>query len=288
MVETIEEIGRWISSQSKKEFINQNTRDHVFLLDAGMISEFIDLIGQNLHKDKEDLKKSIDPWTRRAADFYYRYQKEMETAIQELSLLRQEIWSKLEYAFEQELITGFNVFEMGSLLIRINDYTIYSLSRAFENKYKDDVAHKEELLKEQESVISELSVPMIPSIIPDTILVPLAGDLSVYKLEQIRTRLLYAVASQRVTTVVVDFTGITSLQVSALGIQELALQIEQLTASLRLMGVDALLTGFSAELSLGIVQADISLNVPVFSSFKSALTYLVHVKNITIEDLTTK
>lgn len=203
-------------------------------------------------------------------------------------MLRQEIWSKLEYAFEQELFTGFNVFEMGSLLIRNNDYTIYSLSRAFENKYKDDVAHKEELLKEQESVISELSVPMIPSIIPDTILVPLAGDLSVYRLEQIRTRLLYAVASQRVTTVVVDFTGITSLQVSALGIQELALQIEQLTASLRLMGVDALLTGFSAELSLGIVQADISLNVPVFSSFKSALTYLVHVKNITIEDLTTK
>ncbi|MDM5339791.1 STAS domain-containing protein [Fictibacillus enclensis] len=288
MVETIEEIGRWISSQSKKEFMNQNTRDHDFLMDAGMISEFIDLIGQNLHKDMEDFKKSIDSWTRRAADFYYRYQKEVETAIQELSLLRQEIWSKLEYAFQQELFTGFNVFEMGSLLIRNNDYTIYSLSRAFENKYKDIVAHKEELLKEQESVISELSVPIIPSIIPDTILVPLAGDLSVYRLEQIRTRLLYAVASQRMTTVVVDFTGITSLQVSALGIQELALQIEQLTASLRLMGVDALLTGFSAELSLGIVQADISLNVPVFSSFKSALTYLVHVKNITIEDLTTK
>ncbi|SDM96654.1 Anti-anti-sigma regulatory factor (antagonist of anti-sigma factor) [Fictibacillus solisalsi] len=288
MVDTIEEIGRWISSQSKKEFMNQDTRDHDFLMDAEMISEFIDLIGQSLHKNKGDFKKSIDQWTKRAADFYYHYQKEVETAIQELSLLRQEIWSKLEYAYQQELFTGFNVFEMGSLLFRNNDFTIYSLSLAFENKYKDVVAHKEELLKEQESVISELSVPIIPSIIPDTILVPLAGDLSVYRLEQIRTKLLYAVASQSMTTVVVDFTGITSLQVSALGIQELALQIEQLTASMRLMGVKALLTGFSPELSQGIVQADISLNVPVFSSFKSALTYLVHEKNITLDDITMK
>ncbi len=283
----LKEIGTWLTNHIEMDFINENVMNHPFIMDNLMISEFIRVMGETLHLDNGSFQKSIQPWTKKSADLFYGRQKGIETAFEELSFLRQEIWSRLEHGYKQGAFGDADVFLLGSVLIKNNDSTVNYLSKAFVEKYREEFVQKEKLLEEQESVIAELAVPMIPSIIPSTVLIPLTGDLSVDRLEQIRTKLLFSVASQRMTTVVIDFTGITSLQVSMLGVQELALQIEQLTASLRLMGVDAILAGFSTELSQGIVQAGIQLNVPVFSSFRSSLTYLVNQKKLTIDDLTT-
>lgn len=283
----LKEMGSWLSKYHDMGFINDQAKQHTFTLNQSMIFEFISVIGSNLHLDTEDFKTSMKRWAADAADIFNRSQKGIEEAFDELSLLRQELWSRLEFGYEHDVFSlEVNIFQIGSMLNRKSDSTVFYLSEAFEELYREEFARKERLLKKQESVISELSVPMIASIIPDTVLVPLTGYLAVDRLDHIRSKLLHSVAQERMTTVVIDLTGITSLEVSSLGLQELAFQIEHLTASLRLMGVEAIFVGFSPELSQGIVQAGIQLDVPVFSNFRSSLAYLMDQKKLTLMDLT--
>ncbi|MDQ0861213.1 hypothetical protein [Bacillus sp. V2I10] len=73
-----------------------------------------------------------------------------------------------------------------------------------------------ELKKQLEAsaeIINEISVPIIPSIIPDTILVPITGRLSSERFDQIISKVLEVSHSDEISTVIVDFSAISEKEI---------------------------------------------------------------------------
>ncbi|WP_318616826.1 STAS domain-containing protein [Sporosarcina sp. YIM B06819] len=126
-----------------------------------------------------------------------------------------------------------------------------------------------------ELVIHELSAPIIPSLIDDTILVPIAGPLSPGRLESIRTRVLNYCADQReVNCAAFDFTGVELKDLAQLDFNVFAIEISQLNAALKLMGIRPIYVGFNPQLVREIVQSGLHVEIETYATFKTALTIL--------------
>jgi len=126
-----------------------------------------------------------------------------------------------------------------------------------------------------ELVIHELSAPIIPSLIEDTILVPIAGPISQSRLESIRTRVLDYCADHRdMNCAIFDFTGVDIKDLEQLDFNTFTIGISQLNAALKLMGIRPICVGFNIQLVREIVQAGIHVDIETYANFKIALTVL--------------
>lgn len=143
-------------------------------------------------------------------------------------------------------------------------------------RLNDEIEELKEKVREYEKLIDELSAPIIASVVPDTLLIPLMGTLTVQRFNNIHGKILNNVSSLEADAVVVDFTGINLLDVNHLGLEELGFQIKQLRSSLDLMGVEVIFVGLSPELVRGIVNANIDIQkFNVQSTFRKALSSLL-------------
>lgn len=141
-----------------------------------------------------------------------------------------------------------------------------------------------EQIKAYEQIIEELSAPIIPSIIPDTMLVPLMGTLTEQRFRHIQTKILEVAATERADMVLVDFTGIHLKDISQLGMQELSHQIGQLHSALCLMGIETIFVGFSPEFVRGIVLAGLDVSrFTIHATFRTALQYVMGQKGLRFE-----
>ncbi|HEY9578179.1 MAG TPA: hypothetical protein VIR64_10945, partial [Pseudobacillus sp.] len=115
------------------------------------------------------------------------------------------------------------------------------------DRLRQEVKDLKQQLKEYEELINEISVPIIPSIIPETILVPVTGKLSPERLELIFTKInemAYRLSyTEGLNTVIIDFTAISKKELGE--IDTLGMYIENFQKALNLMGVETLFVGFT-------------------------------------------
>ena len=153
----------------------------------------------------------------------------------------------------------------------------------------EDVAYKlikrlNESLNYSENLIMELQAPIIPSIVPNTILVPITGQLTEERFDSIRTKILNNL--HNVDTAIIDFTAIYKDNVNDIGVEAMSLQISQLNASLHLMGVEALYVGFSPEVIKSIVYGGVKVDhLNCHLTFRTALQSLMEKKEMTFSSM---
>lgn len=135
---------------------------------------------------------------------------------------------------------------------------------------------------ELESITHKISVPMIPSIIPDTLLVPLTFGISVAHFDQVIQSILNYVNNTEVDSIVLDFSGFILKNCDDLEL--LGENIGSLISSLKLMGIRVLVVGLTPAFVKDLVSCQLpftnSLNT--FSTFKSALEYLMKKKGLVL------
>ena len=133
-----------------------------------------------------------------------------------------------------------------------------------------------DLVKYYEKVIKNMSAPIIPSILPRVILVPIAGFIYRDRFETIRTKVLqYAAEHREIECVIFDFTGVTTEDVESFDYNELASELSQLNSAQKLMGLRPLYVGFNPRFVREIVHAGISVQLEVYTNFRTALKVLI-------------
>ncbi|PSL32955.1 rsbT co-antagonist protein RsbR [Planomicrobium soli] len=133
-----------------------------------------------------------------------------------------------------------------------------------------------ELVQYYEKVIKNMSVPIIPSIVPRTILVPIAGFIYRDRFETIRTKVLkYAAEHRETECVVFDFTGVALEDVETFDYNELASELAELNSAQKLMGLRPLYVGFNPRFVQEIVHAGIQVDLEVYINFRTALKVLL-------------
>lgn len=143
-------------------------------------------------------------------------------------------------------------------------------------KQNQEIKELKELVAHYEDVIRNMSAPIIPSIVPNTILVPIAGYIFRDRFETIRSKVLdYADTHRDTEQAVFDFTGVTMHDVQSFDFNELALELSQLNSALKLMGLRGIYVGFNPRFVREIVHAGIQVDLEVYTTFRRALQTLI-------------
>jgi rsbT co-antagonist protein RsbR len=137
-------------------------------------------------------------------------------------------------------------------------------------------------LEELEEHLNQAAIPIIPSIVPDTILIPFAGEMTPKRFQEVIPRILDFANKDDIDTAIIDFTAISVKEIADLAI--LGTYIESLKSSLNLMGVQVLAVGFSPEFSRELVHSGLTIinELKAFANFRTALQYLLKKKGLAI------
>jgi rsbT co-antagonist protein RsbR len=147
---------------------------------------------------------------------------------------------------------------------------------------QETIDHLTNRVNELENVIEQSALPIIPSIVPNTLLIPFTGLLSSERFQMIIPKVLSYAGGTPTDSAILDFTAISIHNVEDL--QILGKYLKDLIAALNLMGIEVLVVGFSPQFAQVIVKSGLSLvkEVNAFSNFKSALQFLLKKKGLVL------
>ena len=149
-----------------------------------------------------------------------------------------------------------------------------------------EIQELKEQIKYYQGIIKNMASPIIPSVVPSTILVPIAGQLFKERFDSIRTNTLAYIGNHRDTEkAIFDFTGVTVEDIQAFDYTELTDELYQLNNSLKLMGVRPIYVGFNPRFVREIVQAGIQVELESHISFRAALQQLIKENNRSLKSL---
>ncbi|WLR56908.1 STAS domain-containing protein [Mesobacillus subterraneus] len=142
------------------------------------------------------------------------------------------------------------------------------------------VVELERKIQEYETIISEMSAPIIPSIVPQTILVPITGLIRAERFDKIREKVLHFIKNKDIETAIIDLTDISGERIEDVCLEEIGRELHELASAISLMGVKTLFVGMNPELVKRMVLDGIKLEAQSFSTFQSALKHLMKQKGM--------
>jgi rsbT co-antagonist protein RsbR len=177
---------------------------------------------------------------------------------------------------ERIIPRGVETDEVLGIVLLLRDV----LARALFAKYQDDLDHlnrildayepaanriavtvsvsfvdeRERVIKEQQEAMRELSTPVLQ--LRDRLLIlPIIGVLDSARARQLTEQLLGAIRDKRATVVVIDITGVATID------RTVANHLVQTVEASRLMGASTILTGLSPEIAQTLVDLGVDLGM---------------------------
>ena len=114
------------------------------------------------------------------------------------------------------------------------------------------VEERERVIHEQQEAMRELSTPVL-QLRERLLILPIIGVLDSARARQLTERLLGAIRDNRATVVVIDITGVATID------RTVANHLVQTVEASRLMGARTILTGLSSEIAQTLVDLDVDL-----------------------------
>jgi rsbT co-antagonist protein RsbR len=116
------------------------------------------------------------------------------------------------------------------------------------------VEERERVIHDQQETMRELSTPVLQ--LRDRLLIlPIIGMLDSARARQLTGQLLAAIRDNRATVVVIDITGVATID------RTVANHLVQTVEASRLMGASTILTGLSSEIAQTLVDLDVDLSM---------------------------
>lgn len=142
--------------------------------------------------------------------------------------------------------------------------------------YEKEIEKYKKRIAELEETIKRSSVPIISSVVDDTILVPVVGYTGAERFELIRTLVLeYLDKHRSVNCVVFDFTGADLNEKDLSDYDSLALELQMLNNTLKLMDVRPISVGFNPLIVRRIIAAGVQMEFESYINFRMALKVLL-------------
>jgi len=142
----------------------------------------------------------------------------------------------------------------GGLLNRILDAYEPAANRIAVTVGVSFVDERERVIREQQESIRELSTPVLQ--VRDRLLIlPIIGAVDPGRARQLTEQLLSAIQAHRARVVVIDITGVGSIDLTV------ANHLVETVEAARLMGASAIITGLSSEIAQTLVDLRVDLGM---------------------------
>ena len=116
------------------------------------------------------------------------------------------------------------------------------------------VQERERVIREQQEAIRELSTPVL-QVRDGLLILPIIGGLDTARARQLTEQLLGAIQSNRARVVVIDITGVATIDLNV------ANHLVQTVEAARLMGASAIITGLSSKIAQTLVDLGVDLSM---------------------------
>jgi sensor domain CHASE-containing protein/anti-anti-sigma regulatory factor len=172
--------------------------------------------------------------------------------VSQLSVRMHEIAAGSDFPHARVTMAGRD--EIADLATSINA-TLATLQRAEQERIssQQQQQQQQQVIKGQEATLASLATPLI-SFGTHVVILPLVGELDPARIEQMQQTLLQGVAAQRSRAVIIDVTGVPTMDAS------IAAGFVRTTQAVKLLGAQVLLTGLrpAAATTLADLEVDFS------------------------------
>lgn len=126
------------------------------------------------------------------------------------------------------------------------------------------------------AIISEMTVPIINSVIPNTLLIPLNGHLFKERIDAIDKIIFEHISKHKNTrNIIMDFTGISAIHIELLANGQLSIALRDFNNTMNTLGIRTLYTGFQADVALNLIQSGFNESLEAFPTYKDAVNKLI-------------
>ena len=216
-----------------------------------------------IHNEEESLAY-VEDWASTVAKERAQQSVPLFEVMEQLGQIRRIYWSHVRKFFDEVgQATSQDALRWSEMLNDIFDFIIESFARHHHE------AHQRMLASQQE-VIDELSSPVIP-IRKGVGILPLVGGIDTYRAKVILETALEESSKQQLSTLYIDLSAVPIVDTMV------AQQLFQLMDSLRIIGVDSVLSGIRPEIAQTAVTLGIDFkNIKVYANLMQALDALEH------------
>lgn len=220
-------------------------------------SEFIESLAYVLIC-KDNFGERVDRWAEKIAHERVELGTSINEIVQQFGIFRKIFWDFIEKFIHQNHTEVPQVLEWSRELNSGFDSVIEKFTELYHVKTKESLSKQENLIK---AIIS----PVIP-VTESAAIFPLLGNLNITIAEGLADSVLEQCTKYNITKLFIDISGVGTIDTM------IANQIFQMISSLKLIGVEAFLSGIRPELAMTAVHLGIDFKeYPSYSSLKQAL-----------------
>lgn len=258
-------IAQLIHEETVKDVSEQELKKHSEFIEIILETRanFVELLGKGLQQylEQQDAYEQIGKWGEATGHYFLEQGMPLDAALVETSIYRKHISKVLKTEALHRRMSIDTVFEALEFFHSLVDHAASSYSSAYINAYQTNLAAaRKEFL--------EWSAPVVP-LGNQIAVLPLIGELDLERARFVLENTLEAANRLHISTLIVDLSGVIKVD------SVVAEQIIKIIQSLKLIGVNGILTGIRPEIALSLTQLGVDVNtLNVGGSLKQALLKL--------------
>lgn len=220
----------------------------------------VELYGKTLVMDQEKRVEVLKRWGEKAGAGFAKHRNiSLDMMLHEVALFRSTIGMALK---NEALALGLTAAEMYDV-INIFDSAVDDVTYFFSVPF---VRYEKEMLKLSQSVIMELSVPIV-SINDETAILPLVGTLDHDRAKILEERVLAEASALQLENLIIDLSGLQTTDTYV------ARQLYNLFDALSLLGIQPTVSGITPSIAQTLVHLGLSFGrIRSFATLKQALS----------------
>ncbi|BAQ08558.1 anti-sigma-factor antagonist [Bacillus sp. OxB-1] len=227
-------------------------------------TSLVELYARSLVRDENERIDKVKEWGEEAGTEFAKYQTiSLDMMLREVPNYRNIIGTVLKHEALAADVSAAQMYDLISLLdSMVNDVT-YFFSVPF-------VRYEKEVLKLSQTLITELSVPIV-SINDKTAILPLIGTVDHDRALILHERVLQNAADRQLEYLIIDLSGLQTTDTFV------AQQLFHLFDALCLLGINPIVSGISPAIAQTMVNLGLSFGrIRSFATLKQALDYIEH------------
>ncbi|MFC5712974.1 STAS domain-containing protein [Thalassorhabdus alkalitolerans] len=191
--------------------------------------------------------KALDEFAQKEGISWASQDLTLAFKLEWVQAIRRTVWNFLQrYDLEREGESYRNFYELEE---KVND-RIDQFLNGFFLSYSD---YKDQLIESQRKIVEELSVPIIP--VTSTVgVVPLIREINLSRANIIEEKILNEIERLRIQTLIMDFSGITSVEKGVLS------HLMKMIDETKMMGCECVITGLGPKIVMEITKLGIQIH----------------------------
>jgi rsbT co-antagonist protein RsbR len=227
----------WVRRISEAQLLGVMTPEEVFSEVTAVYDNYVDAL-------ETGSVESLQAYARDLSERIIRRGVETHEVLGIVLLLRDVLARSLFLRYQDE----------PQLLERILDSYEPAANRIAVTVGVSFVEERERVIREQQVAIGELSTPVL-QVRERLVILPIIGAIDPQRARQLTEQLLNAIQANRAKVVVIDITGVASIDMTV------ANHLVQTVNAARLMGARAIITGLSSGIAQTLVDLGVDLSM---------------------------